>query len=252
MEDMARPSGNPPPNPWARTVLWVALVALVVGAGLYVFKSLRDLPGDAVDRGVETLERLGDLAAAFRQGTVETRFLAYATRVSGSHYLQFATLEQTEVFRRTDAASILWGQLELPEVVVEATAPVTTTYYLDLDGTWDLRLDGPTVRVVAPPIEFNKPAIDASEIEYEARTTSWFRDEEEALAKLKEGLTALSIERARDNVPLVRELGRRKTAEFVESWLVRTFDDGGGYRVEIVFADEQPSVEWAEPVLSPQ
>ena len=46
--------------------------------------------------------------------------------------------------------------------------------------------------------------------------------------------------KARQNVALVREVGRRKTEEFVETWLVRGFSDGGTYRARVAFADEPP------------
>lgn len=240
-------------NPWPRALMWTAIVAMVVGGGLYVFRSLRDLPGRAAERGLETLERLSEVAAAFRQGTVTTTFHSYATRATGSARFQFATLEQTEVFRRTDEASVLWGRLELPEVVVEATAPVTTSYYLDLDAPWELVLEGRTITVYAPAIEFNKPAVDASEIHYRALATSALRDEEAAIEQLRRGITAMSVERARENVGLVRELGRRRTAEFVRTWLAGSFGDGEDYRVEVVFADEVPGEELGalKPLLAP-
>jgi hypothetical protein len=48
--------------------------------------------------------------------------------------------------------------------------------------------------------------------------------------------------KARQNVPLVREVGRRKTEEFVETWLVRGFSDGETFRARVVFADEPPAL----------
>lgn len=231
-------SGSPSRPSWAWPLAFVVIVVILVAAGLYVFRSLRDLPGDAVDRGVEVLQELQTLASAFRQGTLEVRFLSYATRAEGRNDLQFATLEQTEIFRRKDESSLLWGRLPLPEVVVEATAPVTYTYYVDLNATWSFEIEDDTVRVLAPPIRHNKPAVDASEIRFETRTSSVFRDEDAALEALKEGLTEMAERRARENVPLIRELGRVKVEEFVANWLAHGFGDGEDYRVEVVFADE--------------
>jgi hypothetical protein len=227
---------------WAVAFALVAVVVVLVGAALYVFHSLRRLPADALEGGRKVLGDLAEVAAAFNQGSVETRFLSYATRVTGSTYLQFATVHQTEVFRRTDRSSTLWGTLDLPEVVVEATAPVEYTYFLDLDAEWRFVRDGRRVRVVAPRPRFNKPAIDASEIRYEVRESSLLRDEAAALVKLKEGLTRMSMERARDNLELVRELGRKQTAQFVSAWLIHAFGDGGDYAVEVRFADEEPGL----------
>lgn len=232
---------SPRPGPssaWVWALALVIVVAILTGAALYVFISLRDLPGAAVDRGMEVVQELQTLASAFRQGTIETRFLSYATEVRGTNHLQFATLEQTEIFRRRDESSLLWGQLPLPEVVVEATAPVTYTYYVDFNASWQFEVDDRTVRVLAPRIEHNKPAIDASEIRFETRTTSVFRDEEAAVAALKAGLSEMVERRAQESVQLIRELGRAKVQEFVGNWITQSFGDGGKYHVEVVFADE--------------
>lgn len=240
----AHPAPSPPggtrPSTWAWPLALVLVVLILTGAALYVFVSLRDAPGRAVDKGREVLEDLAGVAAAFRQGTVETRFISYATGVTGGQRFQFATLEQTEIFRRRDRSSVLWGHLELPEVVVEVTAPVTYTYYLDLEGSWEMTLeeDGRTLRVRAPPIQFNPPAVDVSEIEYTVREGSLLRDEEAATANLKRTLTELTRLRAGGHVPLIRELGRRETEKFVATWLAHAFDDGDHYQVEVTFADE--------------
>lgn len=243
---MAQPLPPAPPPPrrpgsraWALAFAVVAVTVVLAGAALWVFHSLRSLPGDAVREGRQVLRDLESIAAAFRQGTIEVRFLSYATRVNGTSYLQFATVEQTEVFRRTDRATALWGVWELPDVVVEATAPVEYTYYLDLDEEWRFFKEGDEILVVAPRPRFNKPAIDASEIRYEVREASLFRRSDEAIANLKEGLTRMSRQRARDNLELVREMGRRKVEEFVTNWLLNAFGDGGEYHVEVLFADEE-------------
>jgi hypothetical protein len=228
---------------WAIAVTVIVIVAMLIAAGLYVFQSLRALPGEAVTGTQKILHELQTVAGAFRQGTVTTRFISYAATISGSNYLQFATLRQTEVFTREDQASVLWGTLELPDIVVSATTPVEYTAYLDLNDEWHFRIDGRRLYVLAPEIRFNTPAIDASEIRYEVRRGSLLRDEDEALDKLKAGLTEMSMQRTREHLPLVRELGRRKTEEFVERWLVQSFGDGSDYDVTVYFADESPPPE---------
>ena len=132
------------------------------------------------------------------------------------------------------------GRGRASDVVVQATAPVDYTYYLDLDGEWEMRLEDRTVLVRAPEIEFNTPAIDASAMRYEVREGSVFRDEEEGLRKLRDGLMQMSRQRAKENIELIRELGRRKTKEFFQKWLAGTFDNGAQYQVEVVFSDELP------------
>ncbi len=231
---------------WPVALTLIALTAMLVGAFVYVFHSLRRMPAELVESGRSVAGDLERVARAFRTGTVTTSFISYATRVNGSSFLQFARLRQVEVFERRDEATALWGMLDLPELVVRATAPVEYTYYLDLDGVWDLRLEGKKLLVVAPPIEFNQPAVDASRIEYEVRAGSLLRDEREALRRLKDGITRMSVERARDNLPLVREVGRREAERFVADWMAVRFLDGGDYTVELVFPDETtPTVRTA-------
>ena len=223
------------------------VVALLVGGALYVFESLRRMPGEAVAGSRRLARDLVDVAAAFRQGRVEISFTSYATSVTGTSYLQFANLRQTETYTRQDQASVLWGALELPDVVVSATAPVDYTYYLDLEESWQFRLDGDVLTVAAPPIRFNRPSIDASEITYEVRASSLLRDEEAALDQLKQGLTVMSEQRAREHIVLVREVGRAKVKEFVERWLAGSFGDAEDYRVVVRFADESPLTATERP-----
>lgn len=218
-----------------------AVVTLAVLAGLVVFFSLRRLPGEAVRAGRDTLRELAGLAAAFNQQTVETSFLSYASRVEGSTFLQFATLDEVEVFERSDRTSTLWGTVPLPEVVVRATAPTQYTYYLDLGGAWDFEIEDHRVRVRSPAIAWNRPAIDATRIHYEVETGSLFRDEEAVLRELKAGMAAAAHRRAQENVALVREIGRRRTEQFIADWLLQSFaEPPRAWQVEVVFADEDP------------
>ncbi len=221
---------------------WPLVVALLgfglIGLAAYVFHRAQSLPAELLEKGRTIASELRSVAAAFKTGTITTTFVSYATEMSGGQKLQFATLKEMEVFERTDRAQVLWGQLELPEVVVRAEAPVEYTYYLDLKERWDFLLEGKTVRVQAPPIRFNTPAIDVSRLRYEVKSGSVFRDETLALQNLKRGLGQLAQERASSNVALVRELGRKETTEFVRTWLLSRYDDAASYQIEVIFADE--------------
>lgn len=236
-----------PPNP-SRSPAWpiaiavtvVAVVAIVAATVIYVFSSLARIPGAAVDQTKEVLESVQDLAQAFRQGTVEERFMTYATRTSGSTYLQIASVDRTEVFTREDRASIFWGTVPLPDVVVSATAPVRYTAYVDLDRPWHLRLEGDTLTVDAPPIEFNRPAIDASQIEWTVEEGSLLRDEDAAFADLKAGLTSMTHHRTQELEDLVRETARSRIEDFVRAWLLQSFAETEGVDIEVTLGDETP------------
>jgi hypothetical protein len=245
MEEPRRPS----PVPWALAAAAVAIVAIVAAGGLYVFRSVRSLPADVVEGGRKALQDLGEVAAAFRTGTVTTTFRSYATQVTGTSRLQFAELRQEELFERRDSEAVLWGALALPDVVVEARAPVTYTYFLDLEKEWRFRLEGRDVLVVAPRIEWNRPAVDVSALRYVVREGSVLRDEQLALDRLRSELTPLLDRRARQHVPFVREAGRRKVEAFVETWLVQRFADGTEHRARVVFGDEPAAATPRPPAL---
>lgn len=238
---------------WALAAAVVAVALIVTGGALYVFRSARSLPAEIAEGGRKALSELREVAAAFRTGTITTTFRGDATTVTGSARLQFAELRQNEVFERRDAAAVLWGTLALPDVVVEARAPVAYTYFLDLDKEWRFRLESGAVDVIAPAIEWNRPAPDVSALSFSVREGSVLRDEQLALDRLRSELTPLLERRAREHVPLVREAGRRKVERFVETWLVERFADGREYRARVVFADEPPATTPRPPALpSPQ
>src|SRR5262245_61602073 len=155
-------SGAPAKNPWAVPVMWMVIVLSLLGSGLYVFKSCRELPGETIEKAGKVVatagQQLQKVAAAFKQGSITTTFTSYATTISGSQYLQFATLSQREVFTRKDESSLAFGYIPLPDVIVEATAPISYTYYLDLNARWDFVLRDGVIIVTAPDIKYNRPA----------------------------------------------------------------------------------------------
>jgi len=122
--------------------------------------------------------------------------------------------------------------------VVEARAPVDYTYYLDLNAPWRFEIKDNIVHVFAPPIRFNKPAVDASAITYEVKKGGLLKGD--AQENLKQSLTSLVALRAKENIPLVRETGRKQTSDFVEKWLMTSFTDGKSYAVKVYFPDEAP------------
>ena len=108
------------------------------------------LPHDDVVCRVDVLESGRSIVEAFQAPEPSRRsFISYAAEISGSSYLQFASLKEIEVFERTDSATVLWGQMALPDVVVRAEAPVEYTYYLDLDEEWKLLIEEQNILVQA-------------------------------------------------------------------------------------------------------
>lgn len=222
-------------NNWAWPLAFVAVAAIVAGTVTFVFVGIARAPGDALRSGGEAL---ADIARAFRDQTVESRFQSFTTRIGGSSHLQFSELESVESFERKESATVLWGALALPDVVVEATVPVTYTFYLDLQERWRLDLEGSRLTVSVPPIRYNAPAADVSELKMQVVEDSVLRDSEEVAEALKARLTPLLEARAAESVELVREVGRRRAELFVREWILHDFPAAEDLRVDIVFDDE--------------
>ncbi len=218
----------------------VAIVAILSLATVYVVRTASQVPNELAQSGVRALEQLGELARSFREGTVTTSFVSYATRVSATRRLQVATVSQMELFERRDEMTILWGQFALPDVVVEARAPVEYTYYADLEKAWRFELAAPFVLVSVPDLEWNAPALDVSRLEFVVREGSILRDESAVVESLRQVLTELCRRRASEHVALAREPARRSIEGFVDTWLRERFADGKDYAARVTFADEPP------------
>ncbi len=235
-------------------VLGALLLAILVAASILVGRIAR-LPGDmagAIPRAIrETAaaasEGLAKLAAAIRTRTITTTFASTVTEIRGTKRLQVAELKQVEVVERRDATE-LFG-VPLPDVVVSARAPVTFTYFLDLDGPWDFDLSERTVSVLAPPLAWNAPAVDVSQLSIVTAESSILRDEAPVVDELRASLTGILAQRARQNVPLVRETARRQAEEFVRAWLLRAYGVPEDVRVVVRFRGEPATIAPAGPRL---
>jgi hypothetical protein len=222
--------------------MWMVIVLILVSGAVYAFKSCSQVPEATLEKAAKVVETVGQqvrsVAAGFRQGNITTTFTSYATTISGSQYLQFATLSQHETFTRKDESSVAFGYIPLPDVIVEASAPVSYTYYLDLNARWDFVLQDGVILVTAPDIKYNRPSVDVSSITYEVKKNSFLRNTSEAMENLRNSITWLSYKKAEANIELVRETGRKQTETFVENWLAKSFTDGKKYPVKVRFRHE--------------
>ncbi len=240
----ALPPPAPARNPWPRVITVVAVLAILVGAGLWLTRMLIDAPGAAIGQGAKLVEAFGgkavDVARAFREGQVKQEFFSHAATLSGTGRLQVATLKQRETFLREESGSTAWGLIPVPKIVVQAQAPVEYTYFVDLKGAWEFRQQDKTITVIPPPLEPNTPALDVSALAFYTLEGSIWRDDEPVRERLRETFTTSLRKRARNNEALVREVSRREIAGFVEKWLAEKFGDGRDYFVKVVFPDELP------------
>jgi hypothetical protein len=250
---MAEPNTPPPVElpaqaRRARLLLWLVVCFFITLNVMFFAYSCFRVPINALQSGgyatAKVIDHLGgqleSVAAAFRRGTITTAFVHYATTLTNTLHLEVATLRQMEVFTRQEEASTGFGFIPLPDVIVEARAPVEYTYFLDLKGRWRVDVKDGVVRVEVPALQFNTPALDVSSMTLEVRKGVF--KVAEVQEKLRQSLSSLARRQAQENVPLVRENARRQVEAFVEGWLLQSFSDGPRYQVRAAFADEVPSV----------
>ena len=241
-QQLSPPTVSTPRRFWPKAFVWVAIVALVVGGAVFVARELIRAPAQLMDRGTGMIReggrQLRSLAEAFNQGSVRTEFLSHAAELAGTSRFQFATLKQNEVFKREETGATAWGWVPLPRVVVQAQAPVEYRYTVDFGGSWQFDREDETLRVVAPPIEPDTPALDVSALTFYTLEGSIWRDEAAVRDRLRQSLTAALKDRATENEKLVREIGRQRLTEFIEKWLTEKFNDGQRVRVKVLFPDE--------------
>ena len=231
---------------WAIAMVFLTFACLILPIVLIrsAMTRVRSLGGTAES----ALLSVRSVAEAFKTQKVETTLRSYATQVRGVSRFQFAELKQDESFERTDSASLAWGAVPLPDVVVEARGHVVYTYVLDFQKRWDLRLSDGRVDVVAPAPEFSAPALDPSTLTFEIKRGSVLRDEAAVRSALQAGLSGLLVQRAREHLPLVREAGRKTTEEFVRNFLVSHYDDAARLSVRVRFADEPSAATTPAPI----
>lgn len=223
-----------------RTISITLVVLAAMAMAGYFLKRTFDVPGDAVDKGFEiadkSIDRIGKLAAAVNTQTIKADFTSTATTLAGTSRLQVTTIKQVELFERLD--SVTWGGVRFPDVIVNAKAPVEYTFFLDLNGEWNFSWDDKTMTVLAPPIEFNTPAIDASALEYQVIKGSVLRNEEAVKEALRKTLTEQSKKRAADNIHIAREAARREVEKFVRKFVGQAYGVGESLPVIVRFRDE--------------
>ena len=248
-DDPLKPKPVQPLIGWPRVIFLMFALLVAAGTFLFVFQSCRNLPSDTVGHSVDKMvqvvtnvsQSLAAIAAAFNQGTISVSMSSFGTEVEDTKHFQFKKIRQMETFTRTDQAYTAFGYVPLPDIIVEARAPVEYAYFLDLDDEWRLVVEGGQVHVYTPRIRFNKPSVNVSRLEYEVKKGGLFRDSQLAMENLQRSITALAFLKAEENVRLVRTTGRESVEEFVEEWLLRSFSDGSNYQVRVIFPGESPA-----------
>ncbi len=197
-------------------------------------------------------EGLAKLAAAIRTRTITTTFASTATEIRGTKRLQVAELSQVEVVERRDATELFGVSAPRRRRLGPGAGHVhlrprpRRDVGLRPDGT-DGHRPRPRTRVErAGRRRLEADDRDGGELDPQGRGAASSR----SCAPPSPGSSA---QRARQNVPLVRETARRQAEEFVRAWLLRAYGVPEDVRVVVRFRGEPETIEArpAAPRLSP-
>lgn len=238
---------------WRKVAVFgsLGLLAAALVAGTVLALRAFSCAENVARQPVEALEKTEEIAKAFKTGTIRTEFISYATKVQGTARLQVLEVGQTEVFRKKDSAAAFWNLLPLPDVEVEISVPVMTTYTVDLGEEWRFELEGRTVRVYVPELRHNMPAPDVSKMEIKEKRSLVRFVEDDLKKQILETMTAELDKRAEKNITdlNLHATARENIVKFVRAWFVTALKARGigeakeieSYRIEVYFPGEVPT-----------
>ncbi len=236
------------PNAWLTALRLLRRPMVVIGVlvvGWFAVQSVLRIGSETalevVDRASGAVNQLG---VGFTSTKITETFTAAIPRLgTEGMLLELAQLEATEIFERRDEKRALYDLVPLGVTVSEIRVPVTYRYHLRLDDQWALTVRNGVCSVRAPGIRPTIPPAIHTEGMKKRIEGSWLRfDEDEVMRDLEQSLTLRLSARARSpqRIEMIREICRKRVADFVRSWLLAEAQWGQGriVAVEVVFSDE--------------
>ncbi len=229
---------------------WLAVVRLlrwpvVIVASIVLIVALATKACDTVTRrGQAAFDALSKGLSSTNLTTSFVASLPHLVPGSGTT-LELAAVEAVETVTRSEDRRLFFDLLPLGTTVTEIRVPVTYRFHVRLDAPWRLEVAGNACVVHAPALEPTlPPAIHTDRMEKRVERGWLPLDVSAQMDALERSLTPTFAARARgpETVGLVRELCRRRLAEFVRAWLLRTghWQDERLTTVVVRFADEAP------------
>lgn len=220
-------------------------VTVIVIAGFFLIVILY-----LTQKGCNTLSQI---AENFKTGKVVTEFHDYVTEVKGQQRLQAASLNSVDIFTRVDSKSILWELIELPDVKIEIKMPVEYTYYLDLKDKWNFEFDENMmhIKVTAPSIKPNTPAVNVSEMRVTVLKESILRNVDAVKDSLFKELMPRLNQLAYEKISLIREIARKEVTNFISSWFVQIYFKDYSTKpklISVYFEDETDQTVTGQPI----
>jgi len=199
---------------WAKAFAIVS-VCTILTAGSLIWYFFVKLPSTAV------------LLPTLSEEMTRGQFASYIGGLQGQNSLQVAKINTREEFAYISEKKLF---RYVPGGVVEVAArvPCEITYFVPLkDNEWSfyIRDQGRRLIVVAPSINFNRPAVDLARYDLRVVKDSMIRDSEEVKTALQNEIPGLLEEVGRKNIDSIRDTARISIKDFLEQWLLKSFGD---------------------------
>ena len=199
---------------WAKAFAIVS-VCTILTAGSLIWYFFVTLPSTAV------------LLPTLSEEMTRGQFASYIGGLQGQNSLQVAKINTREEFAYISEKKLF---RYVPGGVVEVAArvPCEITYFVPLkDNEWSfyIRDQGRRLIVVAPSINFNRPAVDLARYDLRVVKDSMIRDSEEVKTALQNEIPGLLEEVGRKNIDSIRDTARISIKDFLEQWLLKSFGD---------------------------
>ncbi len=199
---------------WAKAFTIVAVLAILVG-------------GSIIWHLILSVNPTAMLMPTLKEERTRGLFASYIGGLDGQNNLQVASLKTKEEFAYVSEKKLF---RYMPGGVVEVAArvPCEITYNVPLrDSEWSfhIRDQGRRMIVIAPPIQFNRPAVDLARYDLRVVKDSMIRDSEEVKLALQNEIPSLLEEVGRKNIDSIRDTARISIKDFLEQWLLKTLED---------------------------
>ncbi|HZF79049.1 MAG TPA: hypothetical protein VEZ89_04600 [Rubrivivax sp.] len=165
--------------------------------------------------------------------------------------LEVSRITAEERFDSTTSHTVLG--VPVGKTVAQVRVPAVYRYHIPLAHEWTIRHSGPTLIVVAPPVQPTLPvAIDTSRLESFASGLWSPVTGPDAVGSLQKSITAKLGERAASQqlVLMQREAARQTLGEFIQKWVVEQSPwKGSKPPTVLVFFEDEPLGKKAAPLL---
>jgi len=229
-----------------RIIVLAVVIFAVVDFAIFavVFYKLFSRPFDTIDK-----------ITNIRMDVTNT-FISHVEKQQKTADLVLCKVTRNETSRKEYEFSnpfVMDGKV-LSKAVIEARAPVTFNYFVDMKGKWLVNIENDTVVVTAPKIQCLEPAIDTAKLETRIEGGWLITKEKQKLDELVKQFYPDMVKKgmSREYLDSVREQARVSLAEFVDAWIAKELIQKHKVRnLKIKFEDEEkfPAVSYSANLL---